>query len=844
MSKCPNCSGENADTQRFCGDCGTPLPPDTHQTESYPESTKASLGQIAELQTGALFANRYQIIEELGTGGMGRVYRVVDKTLGEEIALKLIRPEIAAEGETLARFKMELKLAREIVHKNVARMFDFNEEGRVPYITMEYVRGENLKRLIRKVGRLFAGQAIPIACQICEGLTEAHRRGIVHRDLKPQNIMIDEDGQAKIMDFGLAQLLKAGEKPDSSATPGTPAYISPEQIKGLPPDARSDLYSLGVLLYEMLTGTLPFQAASARELLQKHQAEAARDPRDLNPGISAGLSQVVMKCLEKDPGARFQSAAEIREALDCLPTPAAREHEEVVDPMPLWRRLARPAVIAALLAVVGYGAYRLFFTGSEVMPATSTVAVLQAADSSPSSRAPGFALELQDALSTKLAGISGLMIVPKLTVNSVDTKGKSSMEIGRLLKADYLIEPSFRIEEPNLFLRTVLINARRDHPARNYELVRNASDVSAAREEFCRGISTILRGDIAEDRLQKTNKGVSNNLDARVLFHEGMALIEDVFPDLRSDEVIEEAVKKYQQALALDPDYALALWALGNAYEARYNNSELDPRNPNDLSKMCQYYSEAYGIDYSSAETNIGLGWCHFNRGGFIMAFQCFKNALKYGPDNAVVNLDSGAFLRSIGLYKQALRYLSRAAKLAPSDPNPLVQRSQCFMSLGRFDEAIAEVEKAIGISPGDATNRYYRLLYLFLAKRTVDAEKELADFRESEPDYPYLQLAEALLAAAKGEREKALALKGKSEILTLAGTCFYLRLGMTDEAIANIEAGIERSFKERGMYLYSYPSLVGNPCLKSLRGIPRFQDILKRQKAQYLKELKKFEDL
>ncbi|MCX6568852.1 MAG: protein kinase [Candidatus Aminicenantes bacterium] len=844
MSKCPSCSGENADTQRFCGECGTPLPPDTHQTQSYPESTKASLGHISELQTGALFANRYQIIEELGTGGMGRVYRVADKTLGEEIALKLIRPEIAEERETLARFKLELKLAREVVHKNVARMFDFNEEGRVPYITMEYVRGENLKRLIRKVGRLFAGQAIPIACQICEGLTEAHRLGIVHRDLKPQNIMIDEDGQAKIMDFGLAQLLKAGERSDGKTTPGTPAYVSPEQIKGLPPDARSDLYSLGVLLYEMLTGTLPFKAASARELFHKHQAEVPLDPRELNPGISAGLSQVVMKCLEKDPAARFQSATEIREALDCLPTSAPRDAKEIVDPISLWNRLAWPAAITVLLALVGYGAYRLFFAGPEAMPATSTIAVLQASGSSPSSSAPGFALELQDALSTKLAGIPGLMVVPELTVNSVDTKGKSSKEIGRLLKADYLLEPSFRIEKPKFFFRAVLINARRDHPARNYELVRDASDVSAVREEFSRDISIILSGDIAEDRLQKSNKGASNNLDARILFHEGMTLIEDVFPVRHSDEVIEEAVKKYQEALALDPEYALALWALGNAYEARFYGSESDPRNPDDLDKMCQYFSEAYRIDYSSAETNIGLGWCHFNRGGFIMAFQCFKNALKYGPDSAVVNLDAGAFLRSIGLYKQALRYLSRAAKLDPSDPNSLVQKSQCFMSLGRFDEAIAEIEKAIGISPGDVTNRYYRLLYLILAKRTADAEKELTDFRENEPDFPFLRQAEALLAAAKGEREKALALKGKFEILTLAGTCFYLRLGMPDEAIANIEAGIDRSFKERGTYLYSYPSLIRNPCLKSLRGNPRFQDILNSQKAQYLKELKKFEDL
>ncbi|MCJ7484912.1 MAG: protein kinase [Candidatus Aminicenantes bacterium] len=843
MSKCPNCSGENTDSQHFCGDCGTPLPPGAHQTQSYPESTRNALEQNGELITGALFAKRYQVIEKLGTGGMGRVYRVADKTLGQEIALKLIRPEIAEEKEPLERFKTELKLAREVVHKNVARMFDFNEEDHVPYITMEYVRGEDLKRLIRKVGRLFAGQAIPIACQICEGLTEAHKLGIVHRDLKPQNIMIDEDGQVKIMDFGLARPLRTDEDMKRHETGGTPAYMSPEQVRGERLDGRSDLYSMGVLLYEMLTGALPFEGKNARELAQKHLTEPPVDPCELNPGISAGLGQVVMKCLEKDPGARFQSATEIRDALDCLPTPAPRGGDDK-RPLPLWRRLTTLAAIAALLALVGYGAYRLFFAGPLVMPATSTLAVLQASESSPGSPDPGFALELQDTLSTKLSGISGLMVVPKLTVNSVDTAGKSSKEIGRLLKADYLLEPSFRIEGSTLNLKAVLINAARDHPARTYDRVKNAGDVSSVKDEFSRDISIILGGDIAEDRRRKSNKGASDNLDARVLFHEGMTLIEDVYPDLHSDEIIVQAVKKYQEALALDTDYALAFWALGNAYEARYNNSESDPRNPDDLGKMCHYYSEAYGIDYSSAETNIGLGWCHFNRGGFTMAFQCFKNALKYGPDNAVVNLDVGAFLRSIGLYKQALRYLSRAAKLAPADPNPLVQKSQCFMSLGRFDEAISEVEKAIGISPGDALNRYYRLIYLILAKRTVDAEKELADFRENEPDFPYLQPAEALLAAAKGEREKALALKGKSDILTLAGTCFYLRLGMTDEAIANIEAGIERSFKERGTYLYSYPSLVGNPCLKSLRGNPRFQDILKGQKDTYLKELKKFEDL
>jgi len=841
MSKCPNCSGENADTQRFCGDCGTPLPSDARQTQSYPESTKASLGRIAGLQTGALFADRYQIIEELGTGGMGRVYRVADKTLGEEIALKLIRPEIAADRETLERFKTELKLAREVVHKNVARMFDFNQEDRVPYITMEYVRGENLKRLVRKVGRLFAGQAIPIACQICEGLAEAHRLDIVHRDLKPQNIMIDEDGQAKIMDFGLARLSKIDDKIRKEGTEGTPAYISPEQIKGLPPDARSDLYSLGVLLYEMLTGTLPFKADNARELLHKHETEVPRDPRELNPGISAGLSQVVMKCLEKDPAARFQSAAGIREALDCLPTPG----RPIVGPIiPLWRRLATKAAIAALVAFMGFGAYRLFFAGPEVMPATSTIAVLQASGSSPGSTAPGFALELQDILSTKLAGISGLQVVSKPTVSSVDTKGKSSKEIGRRLKADYLLEPSFRIEEPKLFVRAVLINARRDHPARIYELVRNLSDASAVNEEFCRGIATVLRSDIAEDRLQKTNKGVSANLDARVLFHEGMRLIEEVYPDKRGNDVFEEALDRYKQALTLDPDYALALWALGNAYEARYNNTPRERRDPDDLKRMCEFYYRAYAKNKDSPETNIGLGWAHFNRGEFAFSFEFFKNALRLDPRNALVNLDVGAFLRSIGLYEQAMRFFSRAAKLDPADSEPNMQFAQCLMYLGRFGEAAEKYALVLGEDPDNISVRHLRALQLALDGQLGEADKEVTAIRGLDPEFKYLPMTEAMLAAAKGEKDRALALKGKTEYLSIQGTCFYLLLGMKGEAIANIEAGIAKGFAASGAYLYSYPSLVRNPGLKALRGDPRFEQILKEQKERYRNELIKFEDM
>jgi serine/threonine protein kinase/tetratricopeptide (TPR) repeat protein len=844
--KCPNCSGENSDTQHFCGECGTPLPAAVPRPQSSPAGDETVRLPSAELPGGAIFAKRYRVIEELGTGGMGRVYRVLDGKLDEEIALKLVRPEIASDRAAIERFSAELKLARQVVHKNVARMFDLNEEGGVPYITMEYVRGENLKRLIRKVGRLFAGQAIPIACQISEGLAEAHRLGIVHRDLKPQNIMIDEDGQAKIMDFGLARLLKPDESRDIGGRSGTPAYVSPEQVKGLPPDARSDLYSLGVLMYEMLTGTLPFKASSARELAQKHQAEIPPDPRALNPGISTGLSRVVMKCLEKDPGARFQTAVEVREALEGLPAPAhAGEPENAPGPGPSspWRRLARAAVPAVVLALAGYGVYRLVFPPVNT-PQTSTIAVLQASDISPGPNGSGFGLELQDAVSTRLSGIADLAIVPSLTVNSVATSGKSSKKIGRALGADYLLELSFKFDETALFLKAVLIDARRGRQARAYELTRNAGDLISVKDEFSRDISTVLRGDIAEDRRHKTAKGVSSNLDARILYHEAMHLIEDVYPHNRSDEVFKEAAGKYQKALSLDPDYALALWALGNAYEARYNNPTTDFRDPEDLKSMCDYYSQAFEKNPDSPETNIGLGWAHFNTNDFPKAFTSFKKALELEPRNPIVNMDVGAFLRSIGLYERAIHYLSRAVKLAPYDTRPLIQFSQCLMALGRFEEAAQKTGKVIELSPNDIGARSLRAVQLVLGKNPGEAEKEITAIRGLDPRYQNLPMVESFLAAAKGDKDRALALKGGAEILPIQGTCFYLLLGMTEKAIANIEAGIKLGFESKGDYLYSYPSLINNPCLKDLRGKPRFQDILKRQKAQYLTELKKFEDL
>ena len=449
--ECPNCGFDNPSASAFCSKCGTRI---TALREQPRAATETIQMPIKELTPGSTFAKRYQVIEELGKGGMGRVYKVLDNEIGEKVALKLLNPEIAAESKTIERFRNELKTARQISHKHVCRMYHLSKEEGTPYIVMEYVRGEDLKSMIRMMGRLSPGQSVSIARQVCEGLAEAHRLGVVHRDLKPQNIMIDRNGNVKIMDFGIARTLQAKGITGAGVMIGTPEYMSPEQAEGKEADERADIYALGIILFEMLTGRVPFEGETPLSIALKHKTESPPDPRKFNTQIPDQLARLILRCLEKDKGKRYQSAHELLGEFAKIEKDIPTEEKILPQRRPLTsrevtfkiRKRWRAIAIVVAVAVVAAAAILFLRRGkpvSKVTPGANRLVVLPF-ENLGSPEDEYFADGITDEITARLANISQLEVIGRSSAIQYKKTDKSPRQIGEELGVGYILSGTVR----------------------------------------------------------------------------------------------------------------------------------------------------------------------------------------------------------------------------------------------------------------------------------------------------------------------------------------------------------------------------------------------------------------
>lgn len=823
--KCPQCEAENPEMSRFCSECGTSLRP---AEDILTAPTKTLQTPIQELTRGTTFAGRYDVIEEVGRGGMGKVYRAIDKNIEEEVALKILNPEIAADEKMIERFQNEIKLARKITHRNVCRMYDLNAEEGTQYIIMEYVPGEDLRSLIRRIGQFTLGKTLIIAKQVCEGLAEAHRLGVVHRDLKPQNIMIDKEGNAHIMDFGIARMMKARGITKEEMIIGTPQYMSPEQVEGKETDHRSDVYSLGVILYEMVTGRLPFEGDTPLSIALKHKSEQPPNPRKINEQIPEELSRSVLKCLEKDRGKRYQSAeellSELRKIEKGMPT-TDRFVPEWKLKTRKWREIARKKallyggfVLLIILLALG-GIY--VFTGRQG-EAIDSIAVLPLKNLSGDPEQEYFADGMTEALISNLTQMRALeRVISSTSVMQYKSVRKPLPEIAQELNVDAVVEGSVLISGERVRITVQLIEAKTDRNLWSKSYERDLRDILTLQSELSRSISKEIKIAVTPEEKALMARTQPGNPEAYQLYLKGRH-----FWNKRTEEGLTKAIEDFEKAITLDPDYALAYVGLADTYNMLASYDLLLPREAYPKAKSA--VMKALELDEALAEAYTSLAWVKYRFDfDWYGAEKDFNWALGLNPGYATAHQWYGALLRDLGRFDEALMEMELAQELDPLSLPINTSIGFLLFQARLYDEAIEQCRKVLEID-ANFSWAHAVLGFIYIQKSLFEDSIETFEKAVNYSGRNLQYLADLAYAyAMAGKRDKSLEIleelqaQSKERYLPLYEMALiYMSLGETDRAFEYLEKALE---ERSGSIIV----LKTSPSLDSLRSDPRFSTLL-----------------
>ena len=763
--KCPNCHAENPDTLKFCGECGTQLirgqEPSPLEAVASPDLPTATLQvPIQELTRGTTLAGRYEIIEELGRGGMGNVYKVEDTRVNAEIALKLIKPAIASDKRMIERFRNELKTTRMISHRNVCRMFDLGEDKGAYFITMEYVSGEDLRSFIHRVGQLPAGKAIAISKQVCDGLAEAHRLGVVHRDLKPSNIMIDKDGNARIMDFGIARSLETKGITGAGMMIGTPEYMSPEQVEGKEVDQRSDIYSLGVILYEMMTGQVPFDGETPLAIALKHKTEMPKDPRELNAQIPQDLGRVILRCLEKEKEKRYQSAEEVRSELENIEKGIRTTVRMIPERKPLTSRqitvtfglkkLLTPAMIVAAILVVAVLIWQLLpkrkaAPGPKIK---NSIAIISFENQTGDKAYDYLQKAIPSLLITSLEQRGGLYVptwerlrdllkqTGKEDAEFIDSdtgfalcrrEGVEAIVLGSFVKAGEVFATDVKVLDVET--KKMIKSASSKGASIDSILERQIDELS---REIYRGTG-LSEPKIPADG-QRIADVTTSSMEAYGEFLKGVEKYEKYY--------YEEARQLLENSIRLDPDFAAAHQWLALTYGKLGDskattetlikaNALAEKTNEKDRLNIYALYAQVIEKDVEKRirileelatkyprekRIHYNLGIHYWNKKEFPAAIDAYSKALALDPNYGSALNGLGYTYADMGNYEKAIESFEKYAAVSPGDANPLDSLAEIYFQVGRLDKSIENYEAAVAAKP-DFFEAYWRVAYVYALK-------------------------------------------------------------------------------------------------------------------------------